>query len=236
MAEYKPANDIPPELMAKIASMGRDYMHADRLTKAESFRALNKIAPKGGIVFAGDSITEGYPLGELFPRALPLYNRGIGGVTAVEVLENLDAYALDLKPKKLFLLIGTNDLGNGASVEDTAETIKAICMKTAALCPETKIYLISVYPVDSSNSRQAEGAFFGPSSRNNEAIKRLNRLLQQWSQSMPGVNFLDIYPLLAGEEGSLKKEYSTDGLHLSVEGYRAVTKALTPHVEQEAPA
>jgi lysophospholipase L1-like esterase len=230
MAEYKPSIDVSPELVMKIISRLQEYQKTEMAKKLLSFRALNKIASKGGVVFAGDSITEGYPLFELFSRTLPLYNRGIGGITSVELLENLDAHVLNLEPKKLFLLIGTNDLGNGASAEDTAETIKKICVKIPTVCPETKIYLISVYPVD--NSREAGRTFQGPAVRNNEAIRRLNHLLQKYSGSIAGLEFLDIHSLLANNEGNIQEAYSTDGLHLSIEGYQLVTSFLKPCVSR----
>ena len=38
------------------------------------------------------------------------YNRGVGGLITDELLENIDTCILDLKPSKLFINIGTNDL------------------------------------------------------------------------------------------------------------------------------
>jgi lysophospholipase L1-like esterase len=236
MTEHKPPlnvspDDVSPGIMTRVISWLMEYQKADIAKKLEAFRILNKIAQKGGIVFAGDSITEGYPLFELFPRTLPLYNRGIGGITSVELLENLNVHILDLKPKKLFLLIGTNDLGKGASVEDTAETIKKICMKVIYTYTETKIYLISVLPVD--NSREAGRTIQGPQTRTNEAIRRLNQILQKYVAGTAGLKFLDIHSLLVNNEGNIQEAYSTDGIHLSIEGYQLATNFLMPFLTNE---
>lgn len=231
MAEYKAPTNVSPDdassgIMKRVISWLMEYQKADIAKKLEAFRALNKIAQKEGIVFAGDSITEGYPLFELFPRTLRLYNRGIGGITSVELLENLDVHILDLKPKKLFLLIGTNDLGKGASVEDTAEIINKICMKVIDTYPETEIRLISVYPVD--NSREAGRTIQAPPTRTNDAIRLLNKILQKYAAGIVGLEFLDIHSLLTNNHGNIQEAYSTDGIHLSIEGYQLVTDFLMP--------
>jgi lysophospholipase L1-like esterase len=236
MTEHKPPvnaspDDVSSEIMTRVIAWFMENQKADIAKKLEAFRALNKIAQKGGIVFAGDSITEGYPLLELFPRTLPLYNRGIGGITSVELLENLDVHILDLKPKKLFLLIGTNDLGEGASVEETAETINKICVRVINTYPETKLFLISVYPVD--NSREAGRTVQGPPTRTNEAIRQLNQVLQKYSGSIAGLEFLDIHSLLVNNEGNIQEAYSTDGIHLSIEGYQLATNFLMPFLTNE---
>jgi lysophospholipase L1-like esterase len=231
MAEYSPTvnvlpNDISHEIMTRVMSWLMEYQKTDIAKKLEAFCALNKIAQKEGVVFAGDSITEGYPLFELFPRIFPLYNRGIGGITAVELLENINIHILDLKPKKLFLLIGTNDLGKGASVEDTAEAINKICVKVINTYPETKINLISVYPVD--NSREAGRTIQGPPTRTNDAIRRLNQILQKDSVGIVGCEYVDIHSLLVNKDGNILEACSTDGIHLSIDGYQVVTNFLMP--------
>jgi lysophospholipase L1-like esterase len=137
---------------------------------------------------------------------------------------------LDLEPEKLFLLIGTNDLGKGVSVEDATENIKKICMKIVTGCPKTKIYLISVCPVD--NSRETGYTLQGPKLRTNEAIKRLNQIIQKYSGLIANLEFLDVYNLLANDHGDIQKAYSIDGIHLSIEGYRLLTNFLNPYLSE----
>ena len=211
---------VRPKIIAFLGSLSQKQIKQ----KTNMFREQNKLAKKGVIVFAGDSITEGYALNEFFPNVNSLYNRGIGGISAVHILENIDAHILDLMPKKLFLMIGTNDLGGNCSVENTAENIRKICEKTEEVCPEAIIYLLSVYPVDNS---KGDLLLSGETGRTNENIRELNGLLS----GIPGVSYIDLYSKLADESGVIKDEYTTDGIHLSTEGYKVVTENLLSFLE-----
>lgn len=216
---------MTPELMAAIQAGIQKFMEADMAKKADSFRQLNQTAQKGGIVFAGDSITEGYPVYELFTRELTLYNRGISGINSLQLLENLDAHVLDLKPESVVLLIGTNDIGQGYGVEETAGRIWQICGKIEEECRDARIYLLSVYPVyDIPENSRAVGV------RDNETLKQLNKQLEKAARGSRHVKYLDLYPTMTDERGRLKESYTTDGLHLSMEGYRHVTQLLSPYV------
>ena len=186
-------------------------------------RELNKAAIPGGIAFVGDSITEEYPVSEMFPHELNIYNRGNSGIIAVQVLENFDTHITDLKPDKVFLLIGTNDLA-GANTEDTAKTIQEICAKAADICH--KVYLLSVYPVNTRANDINNMAAAG--NRSNATICELNSLIK----TTPNVTYIDVYNRLTGAGGELKAEYTVDGLHLSADGYRTVTQILYPYVKE----
>lgn len=226
MNEYEKMG-IPPELAMEIVSKMREEQRAEQLKKLKNIKKLNAGAKKKGIVFAGDSITEGYPLSEMFPRTSPIYNRGIGGITSKWLLENLDAHVLDLEPSKAFLLIGTNDLGDGLEAEEIAENIGLICEKLAAALPDAEAYLISVYPVD--KDMLLNHASIVPSKRTNENILKLNELISAKAELYSNVKYLDIYSRLE-DKGKIKPEYTVDGLHLSVEGYIETTQALKPYV------
>jgi hypothetical protein len=177
MEFQKIAEGLSPETLTLVApriemlfrALG-EQSHQDKL---RVFAELNNKATKGGIIFAGDSITEGFTLPEFFPRDLPLYNRGIGGITSKQLLDDIDTHITGLAPSKVFILIGTNDLGGDVSPEEIATNIREIC-KTVTMI-DSKVFLISVFPVNNE-----QGSFFVQATndkRNNEAIKQLNRLL-----------------------------------------------------------
>ena len=217
--------ELTPELLAAIQKGMESYLDIERTRKAEAFCKLNEQALKGGIVFAGDSITEGYPVYEMFRGELPVYNRGIAGITSIQLLEHLDAHILQLVPKKVVLLIGTNDLGQNESPKDIAERIKEICSKVLGSCNETKVYVCSVYPVHNSPENARSVGI-----RTNDMILELNTMLREEIEKIEGAFYLDLFKDLADEEGNLKTSYTTDGLHLSVDGYKAVTKVLEQYV------
>src|SRR5207302_2515822 len=75
--------------------------------------ANSKLAPpakgEGRVVFMGDSITDGWKLAEYFPGE-PYVNRGISGQTTSQMLLRFRPDVVDLKPKVVVILAGTNDI------------------------------------------------------------------------------------------------------------------------------
>lgn len=177
-------------------------------------------------MFAGDSITEGYPLSELFPSEIVIYNRGISAITSSALLKHLKTQVLELAPRKLFLLIGTNDLGKGIPISRTARNIEKICRETSEYLPEVSIYVLSVYPV---NETSAYIDLIGK--RRNKDIIDLNRAIKDAIADIKACRYIDLFDhLLVGN--NLKENYTYDGLHLSIEGYKAVSERLIGFLKQ----
>ena len=114
-------------------------------TKKENFSLLNeKYAQHGQTVLFGDSITEIFNSYELFyafsqTTGQAVYNRGISGDTSDRLLERLECNALNINPKNLVILIGTNDIGIGVPTEYTLKNIKEILQRTQTLCSNTAV-------------------------------------------------------------------------------------------------
>ena len=108
-------------------------------TKKENFSFLNETyAQQGQTVLFGDSITEIFNSYELFyafsqTTGQAVYNRGISGDTSDRLLERLECNALNISPKNLVILIGTNDIGLGLLTEYTLNNIKEILQRTQKL-------------------------------------------------------------------------------------------------------
>ena len=84
--------------------------------------------PAGRVVFLGDSITDGWKLATYFPGK-PYVNRGISGQTTPQMLVRMFPDVINLKPKAMILLAGTNDIaGNtgSATFQQITENIQAI--------------------------------------------------------------------------------------------------------------
>ena len=86
--------------------------------KCNVYEIENANFSHGQIVFIGDSITDGCALNDYY-KNLPLavYNRGIGGDTTSGVLERLKLSLFDIKPSKIVMLIGINDINGSISNE-----------------------------------------------------------------------------------------------------------------------
>ncbi len=198
--------------------------------KVRRYEELNEIAQKGQIVFAGSSLMEQFPVYEmLLNRRLPftIYNRGIGGFTTQELLDNLKACVLDLEPGAVFLNIGTNDMnGNDYVLSEFLERYERIISEIRKKLPEVKLFLLAFYPVNQEaapdpNIREAFRY------RTNERIQEANREIRKMAQQYHA-EYLDLNAGLTDEEGKLKRELTVDGVHMHVEGYQIVMENLIP--------
>jgi lysophospholipase L1-like esterase len=190
------------------------------------FFELNKSSEPGGIVFLGDSITDFFRINEYF-HGVYVINRGISGDTTDGVLFRLPESVYHLSPSKVFLMIGTNDLGENKAERDIIHNIDQIISAIQANCPETKVYLESVYPV--SNIRHKKIRRYIVKKRTNEKICRLNKGLEKLAQEK-NITYIDVYSHLVDETGNIRLEYTVEGLHLTVQGYCAVAEVLKPYV------
>ena len=188
----------------------------------KNYRDLNQLAVKEpAIIFIGDSIVEYFPLHELLQSPKTLVNRGIRGYKTDLLLENLDAHLFGQALDKVFLLIGTNDIGKEMSQTETLANLEAVVQEISRDYPLAQIQLLSVLPVN--EQEQYKGTVY---IRTNEKIQALNRAYQELAQAYYQVSYVDVYSSLLDEVGQLAEAYTTDGLHLSVAGYRILAQAL----------
>ena len=85
----------------------------------------------------------------------------------------------------------------------------------------TEIKLLSILPVNEGEEYKQTVYI-----RTNEKIQKWNQAYQELSSAYMQVEFLSVFDSLIDQEGQLKKDYTTDGLHLGVAGYQVLTKAL----------
>lgn len=171
---------------------------------------------QGAVVFLGDSITQGwYSLANAFPN-LKVANRGIGGDTTRGVLYRLKADVLDLDPKAIVLLIGTNDIGNGAKPEDVADNIEAILRDIKQFNPALLVIVCEVMPRSDRNLHAAP------------RIEKLNALVAAAIKNDPQFTLCDTWSLYADKDGDCPKDEFPDLLHPNAVGYEKWAAALKP--------
>lgn len=188
----------------------------------KNYRDLNRLAVKEpAIIFIGDSIVEYFPLHELLQSPKTLVNRGIRGYKTDLLLENLDAHLFGQALDKVFILIGTNDIGKEMAQAETLANLEVVIQEIFRDYPLAQIQLLSVLPVN--EQEQYKGTVY---IRTNEKIQALNRAYQELAQAYYQVSYVDVYSSLLDEVGQLAEAYTTDGLHLSVAGYRILAQAL----------
>lgn len=172
---------------------------------------------RNAVVFLGDSITQGWgdDMGGSFP-GMKVANRGISGDTTRGVLMRMADDVLLLDPSAVVLLIGTNDLEEGADAETTAANLKLILAAIKKHNPKTPIILCQVFPSSDSQKRPAA------------QIKKINELYAAAVKGDAQVTLLETWQLFANADGDAPKELFPDLLHPNAAGYAKWKAALRP--------
>jgi lysophospholipase L1-like esterase len=199
---------------SKAATLRDDFGELGRYREANA--ALKPPAPgENRVVFFGDSITDMWHLDEYFPGK-PYINRGIGGQTTPQMLLRFRQDVVDLHPKVVVILAGTNDIaGNTGPMR--LEDIEAnyASMAEIARANNVRIVFSSVMPVH-NYTPQSQNLFAG---RAPEKILQLNRWLKNYCATK-GCIYLDYFSAMVDDKGLLKRELADDGLHPNAVGYK----------------
>lgn len=205
----------------------------DKGKKILRYQEENKNVKYGQTVFAGSSLMEMFPINKLLQEhndSTVVYNRGIGGFVSRELLEALDVCVIDLKPAKIFINIGTNDLSDSnIPISELMENYDKIISQIEARLPETTIYLMAYYPVnyEAADENMKECLKI----RNNEKIRTANAEVKKLAEKH-GQRYIDINKNLMDEQGRLRAEYTIEGLHINEDGYRAIYDEMIAYVKE----
>ena len=180
---------------------------------------------QGAIVFLGNSITDGGEWAELFNNR-HVKNRGISADRSGWLLDRLDPI-VNGHPKKLFLMIGTNDLAAGVSPEEVAANIGKLLDRFAEESPWTKIYVQSILPVNGVDTKAKAKNHW----KKGAEIIEANKLIEALCEGRKNVLYIDVYSALVDQKGMLDQRYTNDGLHLMGEGYLAWKEVIEKYVK-----
>lgn len=166
-------------------------------------------------VFIGDSLTESFDLFNYFKRK-DLRNRGVSGSLTDHVIYRMEEVS-NAKPARVFLMIGVNDLFSGQEPEHILENIFRILDHFQKSCPNTKMIVQSILPVNIAKLFEDEGI--------NLKIYEINNKLEVYSKQKE-LQFINLHPEFLGMDGNMDSRYTYDGVHLTGEGYKLWTKLL----------
>jgi lysophospholipase L1-like esterase len=213
---------------SRIAIYMSDFGELSRYRAAN--QALGPPTPgEDRVVFVGDSITDYWKLPEYF-AGKSYVNRGIDGQTTPQMLVRFRQDVIDLHPKVLIVLAGTNDIA-GVTGPERNEDIEANYASMAELAREHGIHVVfsSLLPVND----------YAPDSKENFALRPRQRILalNTWLKKYCAKNdliYVEYFNALVDDKGMLKRELSDDGLHPNGAGYKimaplaesAIRKAL----------
>ena len=199
---------------SRISIYTDDFAQLTRYREADA--ALGPPAPgQNRVVFLGDSITDYWKLPDYFPGK-PYINRGIDGQTPPQMLVRFRQDVIDLHPKVLVVLAGTNDIA-GVTGRASNEDIEANYASMAELARAHRIRVVfaSILPVH-NYAHDAEESF---ALRPRDRILALNKWLKDYCAKNRFV-FIDYFSALVDERGMLKRALADDGLHPTDAGYK----------------
>ncbi|BAU13655.1 GDSL-like lipase/acylhydrolase domain protein [Leptolyngbya sp. NIES-3755] len=154
-------------------------------------------------ILLGDSLSLWYPVDRLKPSQIWL-NQGISGDTTWNILARLPALA-NTRPSEVYVMAGVNDLKMGASETEIVWNIQRIITQLQAMHPNAKIIVQSILPTRSPRIP-------------NEQIAGINQQLKAIAKQS-GASYLDLFSEFVDYDGQILSEYTTDGIHLSAQGY-----------------
>lgn len=192
--------------------------YADAPFRSHRYSAVD-IMPvhPGDIVFVGNSITNMHEWWEAFGCRQNIVNRGVSGCKSDETLKHIGAITAG-RPSKVFLMVGTNDIGEGVELNKIVKNVEAIATAFKTDSPETELYIQSILPVAKGDKRPAD------------SIIQLNSLYKSLCER-EGLTYIDLWSLLV-EPGTthINPAYTKDGLHLYPSGYRVWCNAISEYV------
>jgi lysophospholipase L1-like esterase len=225
-APEQPAASCSEMATALTALMRNDARRRDWAELAR-YRDANRslAAPAGGearVVFMGDSITDAWPqprFGQFFPGK-PYVGRGISGQTTPQMLIRFRPDVIDLRPKAVVILAGTNDIaGNTGPMTDEEIEGNLSSMAELGKANHIKVVLSSILPV--SEYHTASTCVPQTTQRPMTRIRAINEWMRKYAAAEDHV-YLDYFPATVDEKGLLRAEFSADDLHPNAAGYAAM--------------
>jgi lysophospholipase L1-like esterase len=178
------------------------------------------------VVFIGDSITDFWGNQPDFARDSARVGRGIDGQTSPQMLVRFGTDVINLKPRVVHIMAGTNDIAENTGRE-TDEEIEGYISNMVELAQGhgIKVVIASIPP--------AADFFWHKGLNPAPRIRALNNWLETYAMQHK-LTYADYWSVLAAPDGGMRRDFSDDGVHPNVNGYRAmeplakaaITKAL----------
>ena len=183
---------------------------APRLADARSGQAT------GGIVFVGSSIFHRWTNLASQMAPLPIANLAIDGTVTADMLRMVDSRVIPMRPKVIAYYCGSNDVDLGEPAEAIVGRILQFVDRVARALPDTRVIFVSVNRAPEKQDRW-------------NVVDAVNRQMQAYAASHPGVEFVDVNPVLFNADGTSRLDlFMGDQLHLRPRAYEEFAKILKP--------
>lgn len=226
-----------PEVKEAIQQMEHTKFLEYKKGLIKKYKMRNQFIRKGQILFVGSSLMEHFPIDEMqsvLGLDRVIYNRGVGGITTNELLTIIEECIFDLEPSKIFINIGSNDIGGGlddGKKEMFLENYNEILSQIKKRLPRCEVYVMAYYPVNSKGDfglePESQKSMFA--SRNNANIMMVNEEVKELAINL-GLNFINVNEGLTDEEGNLKAEFTVEGVHMWPNAYSVILENMNKYL------
>jgi lysophospholipase L1-like esterase len=240
-AQQPPASPPPvpscPELATALVNLGRNDVRLRDWQNLGRYREANRTLPvpttgEARVVFMGDSITDAWPqprFGTFF-AGKPYVGRGISGQTTPQMLIRFRPDVVDLKPKVVVILAGTNDIaGNTGPMTDEEIQGNIASMGEIATANKIRVVLSSILPVSAYHT--APNGVPQTQARPMARIQAINAWMKKYAADNKHV-YLDYFTAMIDSTGHLKTELSGDDLHPNAAGYAVMAPLAEAAIKQ----
>ena len=227
-----------PEMAAALKSLLANDARLRDWAQLGRYRDQNRTLgqPAAGeprVVFLGDSITDAWPqerFGDFFTKNKSYVGRGISGQTTPQMLIRFRPDVIDLQPKAVVILAGTNDIaGNTGPMSNEDIQNNMMSMAELAKAHKIKVILSSILPT--GNYHVGPSGVPQTETRPMARIRAINDWMKKYAAS-EGHTYLDYFSAMLDQSGLLRTELSGDDLHPNAQGYAIMAPLADAAIKQ----
>ena len=227
-----------PEMAAALKSLLANDARLRDWAQLGRYRDQNRTLgqPAAGeprVVFMGDSITDAWPqerFGDFFTKNKSYVGRGISGQTTPQMLIRFRPDVIDLQPKAVVILAGTNDIaGNTGPMSNEDIQNNLMSMAELAKAHKIKVILSSILPT--GNYHVGPSGVPQTETRPMARIRAINDWMKKYAAS-EGHTYLDYFSAMLDQSGLLRTELSGDDLHPNAQGYAIMAPLADAAIKQ----
>lgn len=197
-----------------------DWAYTDKY-----YDVRNSVTTPPKAIFYGDSITECWGIEDMdFFTERGWLELGVSGMTTCQLLCRFRTDVINLHPKYVVILCGTNDIAqNIGPIEIETAMGNIISMAELAKANRIKPILCSITPCDVYKWNEALG---NPSQK----IIKFNNLIKDYCKANR-IPYVDYHAALDDGQGGMIEAYTKDHCHLTLEGYKVMEKIIIPYIK-----
>lgn len=205
---------------SSLFSQQNDWAQFGRYAKANK-----SVETPTRVVFMGNSITDGWwNTDSLFFKNNRYIGRGIGGQTTAQMLVRFRADVIDLQPKAVVILAGTNDIAqNNGYIAPENILGNIISMAELAKANNIDVVLCSILPAYEYGWRKG----LEPAGK----IIALNKMIKEYADRH-NLTYVDYHSALKDARNGLPEKYSKDGVHPTMDGYKIMERLISEALEK----